>query len=262
MLLRYAEKHKLKAFVHHRERVVSRYVPDGADGRTPILNWAVHGDHCFFYAGHNANMAAAKSEVRETREKVRSGDMSIQDYHDECNFHYADKSRAPCFREPSKLPPFEEWKCGHRMIPDLEEPAEERPKKRVRRETSLVYYAEGGQEFGGLLEELEHFQARHAGTATAISVQHLYGGDATVPVAAHVVTSSGQPMLLKSVCRDAQLRLDKLYKFVRERFRLQRGILEYRGQSAGQACEELRLLLAKQRRRTWSHEEREQVRAA
>ena len=37
MLLRYAEKHKLKAFVHHRERVVSRYVPDGANNLTPIL---------------------------------------------------------------------------------------------------------------------------------------------------------------------------------------------------------------------------------
>ena len=68
--------------------MVSRFVPDGANGYTPILNWAVHGDHCFFFAGKNANNAAAQSEVRETREKVRSGDMSIQDYHEECNFHY------------------------------------------------------------------------------------------------------------------------------------------------------------------------------
>jgi hypothetical protein len=49
---------------------------------------------------------------------------------------------------------------------------------------------------------------------------------------------------------------------VRDRFKLPRGTLEYYGQSAGQACEELRLFLAKQRRRTWSVEERARVREA
>jgi hypothetical protein len=45
MLLRYAEKHELKAFVHHRERMVSRYVREGANKCTPILNWAINSDH-------------------------------------------------------------------------------------------------------------------------------------------------------------------------------------------------------------------------
>ncbi len=262
MLLRYAEVHGLKAFVHHRERMVARYIPEGADGRTPILNWAISGDHCLFYAGRDANNAAAQTEVREVREKLRSGEMDIAEFHEECDFHYADKSRAPCFREPSKLPPFEEWKSGHALLTHLEEPAEERPKKKARRgETPTVYYAQGGEEFGSVLRDLERYQLKHAGTARAISVQHLYGGDATAPIAARVVADGVPPMLLKSVCRDAETRLDKLYRFVRERFKVPRGCFEYYGQSAGQAFEELRIFLAK-RRRAWTLEERERVREA
>jgi hypothetical protein len=37
MLLRYAEKHKLKAFVRHKDKMVERYVPEGANGYTAIL---------------------------------------------------------------------------------------------------------------------------------------------------------------------------------------------------------------------------------
>jgi hypothetical protein len=52
MLLRYAEKHKLKAFVHHKDKLVERFAPEGANFYTGILNWAVIGHHCLFYTGH------------------------------------------------------------------------------------------------------------------------------------------------------------------------------------------------------------------
>jgi hypothetical protein len=156
MLLRYAEKHKIKAFVHHKDRLVERYVPEGANGRTAILNWAVIGHHCLFYAGQNANMATAKSEVREVRANLRSGDMDIADYYEECSFHYADKTRAPCFREPTKLPPFEEWESGFDIIPQLEQGAAEgdRPTKKARRTETCVYYEYGGQMFGTCVRSL------------------------------------------------------------------------------------------------------------
>jgi hypothetical protein len=110
MLLRYAEKHKLTGLYASPRHSLR---PRGADNHTPILNWAVNGDHCFFYTSRAAKNAAAQSEVHEMHDKLRSGDVDIAEYHEECDFHYADKTRAPCFREPSKLPPFKEWECGH-----------------------------------------------------------------------------------------------------------------------------------------------------
>jgi hypothetical protein len=38
MHLHYAEKHRLKAFVHHRDRLAIRFVPESANNLTPILN--------------------------------------------------------------------------------------------------------------------------------------------------------------------------------------------------------------------------------
>jgi hypothetical protein len=88
--------------------------------------------------------------VREVRARIRSGDVDTADYHEECGYHYADKTRASCFREPSKVPPFEEWESGYKMVRHLDEGAAkgDRPTKKARRSETRVYHEHSGREFG------------------------------------------------------------------------------------------------------------------
>ena len=121
----------------------------------------------------------------------------------------------------------------------------------------MVFY-ELNQRWESTVCPLERIQSQKAGTEHAFSMTYSYGSDTAMPISISLMKNDFQTIKLKRVSEDCY-KLDDIYKFVRQRFGLPRGTFEYYGQTAGQACEEMRLLLSKPRRRTWTPDERAKV---
>jgi hypothetical protein len=82
MVIRYAERHDIKCYVHHRGSKLQAFLPKNSNCHTPTINFSIFGHHAYWYApelsedgqrgdASTANMAIAKIVPgREQPEKI------------------------------------------------------------------------------------------------------------------------------------------------------------------------------------------------
>jgi hypothetical protein len=186
MLLAYAKRHGLKAFVHSAGGFLQRYVPEGADHRTPCLNWLIRDEHCYYFAGQYAHSSAAQSEVRELASRLDAamadGTVSeaVAEVTAEVDRFLCDKEREPTFREPSRLPPMGEWRYEDSLLDDLrsgallltsEDSREARAAAKRKRDATRVFRNMHGTSFKESIARLEAYRDSAAGTANAVALR-------------------------------------------------------------------------------------------
>ncbi len=284
MVLRYAELHNLKCYVHHKGAKVEVFIPEKVDCHTPTINYSLFGHHAYWYApvihkdgtreeASEANMAMSKTVIRSEQ---------TEEEKEELYDAFADKAIAEIVAKVH-TPAYTEWGDMESLVlTTVSEEGEELPfeafryqapegkptlsssRARQAHNKKKIYFcncpnnSQTWSSFTSCLAKLYKLGEEMKSSKQAFTITLCYGASPDIPISARILARNCPTIICRSVPRDVHY-LNTICEHATKTLGYDGSAMVYMGQSGGAVCERLRILFSRANRKTWTPAERASI---
>jgi len=260
MVIEFCKRNDIICHIYHSQvahgNELEAWVPHNASDKSPRVDFFIRDSHCFWYG--------RALEARGVDCAPSAANAITQMWHDPAEDEPAaetalDREIMPIFRTADAVPPFSEWQDAGALMgaaPDFDPYV--RPTQKRRGQSNGRHHLQSIYFFTTDLAEVEDC-LRLRNDEKRYSIELRYGQSPDKPTSIHVMAKGCPRFIVRGVPKEYAV-LAAICKTAVEYIGLPPDRqLVYRGETATQVCERLRLELSRPKRRGFTGKERQTI---